>query len=63
VFAVIDAVAHGVSSWGGSGLALGLLVTAGAFLSAVYRERRRQRTQLSIWRRLQIQPGPSARSG
>jgi hypothetical protein len=56
VFAGMDAAAHGVPSWSGAGWALGLLVTAGAFLSAVYRERRRQRTQLSIWRRLQIEP-------
>ena len=60
VFAAIDAIVHGVGSWGGVGLGLGGLVTAGAFLSAVYRERRRQRTQLSIWRRLQIPPNVGA---
>lgn len=56
VFAAVDALAHGVASRGSPELALWTLVTAGAFLSAVYRERRRQRTQLSIWRRLQIDP-------
>jgi hypothetical protein len=29
-------------------------LTTLAFVAAVYRERRRQRTQLSIWRRLQV---------
>jgi len=51
-----EADAHGAASWGGAGWSVGTCVTAGAFLSAVYRERRRQRTQLSIWRRLQIGP-------
>jgi hypothetical protein len=62
VFAAVDAIAQGVASWGGVGLALGMLVTASAFFSAVYRERRRQRTQLSIWRRLQIPPVASVRA-
>ena len=35
-------------------LGAGLLATLLALVAAVYRERRRQRSQLSIWRRLQV---------
>ena len=54
VFVGLDLLAGNAPTWTLSqGVAMGL-VTALAFVAAVYRERRRQRTQLSIWRRVQI---------
>jgi hypothetical protein len=54
VFVVIDVLAGNAPTWTGAQVAAGVLFTALAFVAAVYRERRRQRTQLSIWRRTQI---------
>jgi len=54
VFVALDALAGNAVTWSaGQIAAAGLCVTI-AFVAAVYRERRRQRTQLSIWRRLQV---------
>ncbi len=54
VFIVIDALAGNASTWTPHQIAAGALTTVLALIAAVYRERRRQRSQLSIWRRLQV---------
>ena len=54
VFVVLDALAGNAPTWTVLQIASVGLCTALAFVAAVYRERRRQRTQLSIWRRTQI---------
>lgn len=54
VFLLVDALAGNAASWTGMQIALAAAVLCGSLIAAVYRERRRQRTQLSIWRRLQI---------
>lgn len=57
VFVALDALAGNAPTWtAGQLAAAGLCITI-AFVAAVYRERRRQRTQLSIWRRLQVTRG------
>ena len=54
VFVALDALAGNAPTWTASQIASALFLIAIAFVAAVYRERRRQRTQLSIWRRLQV---------
>ncbi len=62
VFGVIDLLAGNAGHWSIAELLGYAACCALAALSAVYRERRRQRTQLSVWRRLQLraQGVPSA---
>src|SRR5688572_7113964 len=57
VFIAIDALAGNAPTWTGSQVAAAFLFTALAFVAAVYRERRRQRTQLSVWRCSQVGQG------
>lgn len=57
VFIAIDAAAGHASLWRGSDIALGACALAAGLVAAAYRERRRQRTQLSLWRRLCIERG------
>lgn len=54
VFVAVDAIAGRAPSWTGPQIAAGALTFAICAIGAVYRERRRQRTQLSIWRRSQV---------
>jgi hypothetical protein len=54
VFVVVDVLAGNVQTWTRLQVGAGVLATSLALVAAVYRERRRQRTQLSIWRRLQV---------
>ncbi|WP_342315797.1 hypothetical protein [Lysobacter sp. FW306-1B-D06B] len=54
VFVAIDAIAGNATTWTPAQFGAGMLAILLALIAAVYRERRRQRTQLSIWRRLQI---------
>jgi len=54
VFVGIAIVTGHASDWTALGLGIGLPLGALALLAAVYRERRRQRTELSLWRRLQV---------
>jgi hypothetical protein len=54
VFMVLDTLVGNAATWTASQVAAAVLCTTIAFVAAVYRERRRQRTQLSIWRRLQV---------
>ena len=54
VFIIFDALAGNIPTWLPSQIAAAGLATGLAFVAAVYRERRRQRTQLSLWRRCQI---------
>jgi NADH:ubiquinone oxidoreductase subunit K len=54
VFIMLDALAGNIPTWTISQIAAASLTTGLAFVAAVYRERRRQRTQLSVWRRCQI---------
>jgi hypothetical protein len=54
VFIGLDVLAGNAPTWTMSQGAAAVFGTGLAFLAAVYRERRRQRTQLSIWRRLQV---------
>jgi hypothetical protein len=54
VFVVIDVLAGNAGAWTAAQTAVAALIILLVFVSAVYRERRRQRTQLSIWRRLQV---------
>ena len=54
VFFAADIIAGNAASWTAAQAGSGLLALGLAIVAAVYRERRRQRTQLSIWRRLQI---------
>jgi hypothetical protein len=58
VFVLLDALAGNLRTWTLTQVAATGLITLLAFVAAVYRERRRQRTQLSIWRRLQVR-GPA----
>lgn len=55
VFVTVEALTGRLAGWRGGEVAVAAFVIALALIAAVYRERRRQRTQLSIWRRLQIQ--------
>jgi hypothetical protein len=54
VFGVAYVIAGNAPTWTMVQVASGILVTSLALIAAIYRERRRQRTQLSIWRRLQV---------
>jgi hypothetical protein len=54
LFVLVDAIAGRVPTWTLGQVAIGALAFAICLIAAVYRERRRQRTQLSIWRRSQI---------
>ena len=54
VFIALDTLAGNAGTWTAAQLAATGLCTTVAFIAAVYRERRRQRTQLSIWRRLRV---------
>ncbi len=54
LFVLVDAIAGHAPTWTLTQFAIGTLVFAICMTAAVYRERRRQRTQLSIWRRSQI---------
>lgn len=55
VFVALDALAGNAATWTILQAASVGLCTGLAFVAAVYRERRRQRTQLSTWRRTQVQ--------
>ena len=55
VFIAVDSLMGRYVTWTASQITVALLIVGVALLAAVYRERRRQRTQLSIWRRLQVQ--------
>lgn len=57
VFIVLDVIAGNLPRWTPSFVLAWLLCFAVAMVAAVYRERRRQRTQLSVWRRLQVLEG------
>jgi hypothetical protein len=57
VFLVLDLVAGNAPRWTPTYLLAWFLCFVVAMVAAVYRERRRQRTQLSIWRRLQVMEG------
>lgn len=54
VFVAVDALAGRYAGWTAAQVGTAALAIALALVAAVYRERRRQRTQLSIWRRLQV---------
>lgn len=62
VFGVVDLLAGNAAYWTAAQVSGYAGCCALAAASAVYRERRRQRTQLSVWRRLQLraQGVPSA---
>ena len=51
VFVIVDVLAGNAATWRMTQVAIAALIMLLAFLAAVYQERRRQRTQLSIWRR------------
>ncbi|MGH8081380.1 MAG: hypothetical protein ACREP7_12455 [Lysobacter sp.] len=55
VFVAVDALTGGIADWTAGRIGVAALVIGLALIAAVYRERRRQRTQLSIWRRLQVE--------
>lgn len=55
VFVVVDVIAGNASTWSIEQIVCATLAAALALVAAIYRERRRQRTQLSIWRRLRVQ--------
>ncbi|MGO1068382.1 hypothetical protein [Lysobacter sp. CA199] len=55
VFVAVDGLTGGYIDWTAGRIGVAALVIALALIAAVYRERRRQRTQLSIWRRLRIE--------
>ena len=57
VFLVLDLIAGNFPRWTPTYFLAWLLCFAVAMVAAVYRERRRQRTQLSVWRRLQVLEG------
>ena len=57
VFIAIDALAGHAPTWRAADIALGACALAAGLVAAAYRERRRQRTQLSLWRRLCIERG------
>lgn len=54
VFIILDALAGNIPTWSQPQIVAAGLTTGLAFVAAVYRERRRQRSQLSVWRRCQI---------
>jgi hypothetical protein len=60
VFVALDALAGNAPTWTLLEVASASLCTGLAFVAAAYRERRRQRTQLSIWRRTQVTGQASA---
>ncbi|MFZ5638947.1 MAG: hypothetical protein ACOY82_20445 [Pseudomonadota bacterium] len=60
VFVTVDALAGRAPTWTLPQIAVTLAILLLALVAAVYRERRRQRTQLSIWRRLRIGGGGDA---
>ena len=51
VFVLVDALAGNAPTWTPAQAGVTVLIMLLALVTAVYRERRRQRTQLSIWRR------------
>jgi hypothetical protein len=57
VFLALDLITGSAPLWTPAYLMVWLLCFVVAMVAAVYRERRRQRTQLSIWRRLQVMEG------
>ena len=57
VFLVVDVIAGHAPRWTPAYFLTWLLCFVVAMVAAVYRERRRQRTQLSVWRRLQVLEG------
>jgi hypothetical protein len=57
VFVAVDALAGNAPTWTWAQAGIAVLATALALVAAVYRERRRQRTQLSVWRRTQVTAG------
>jgi hypothetical protein len=54
VFVVVDVLAGNAPTWTRAQVVCAVLATSLALVAAVYRERRRQRTQLSVWRRLEV---------
>jgi hypothetical protein len=54
VFVAIDAAAGNAITWTLPQVLVSLSCTLLAFIAAAYRERRRQRTQLSLWRRSRV---------
>ena len=62
VFVLVDGLTGNATTWTASQVGAGALCGTLALVAAVYRERRRQRTQLSIWRRLLVsEPGRQIR--
>lgn len=59
VFGLVDLAAGNRAQWTATQVVAWFLAFSMALVTAIYRERRRQRTQLSIWRRLQIPEGHS----
>lgn len=57
VYLALDVIAGNLPRWTPSFLLAWVLCFVVAMVAAVYRERRRQRTQLSVWRRLQVTEG------
>jgi membrane protein YdbS with pleckstrin-like domain len=55
VFVVVDALAGNAKTWTLAQASVAVFIMLLVFTTAIYRERRRQRTQLSIWRRLQVE--------
>jgi hypothetical protein len=55
VFVAVDIVAGNAPTWTRAQMTSGVLCTLLALVAAAYRERRRQRTQLSLWRRSQVE--------
>ena len=51
VFVLVDVLAGNAPTWTPAQAGVTVLIMLLALVTAVYRERRRQRTQLSIWRR------------
>lgn len=60
VFVLVDALSGGIADWSGGRVAIAAGAIGLALIAAVYRERRRQRTQLSVWRRVRIERGEDA---
>lgn len=54
VFVLVDLLAGNAATWTVTQVSAACIALSGSLIAAAYRERRRQRTQLSIWRRLQI---------
>lgn len=57
VFVLVDALSGGIADWSVRRAAIAAGAIGLALVAAVYRERRRQRTQLSVWRRVRIERG------